>query len=95
MPVSPVIKYETTVLPLNDQFNLSIVRKRTDVDYINWANKTELTDFVDSLYVPPKSDTYMYIICQCGAEYIYVTKDDVPDTNVVCSCGRNVLIYGS
>lgn len=96
VPTKPVVKYTTIEVPINGNLNVPIVRKKvTKTEYVNWADKTEFTDAVDLLYVPPTSDTYVYIICQCGQEYIYVDKTEVPSSNLTCSCGRKVIEYGS
>ena len=96
MPKKPVIKYTTNKLPVNGVLNISIVQKKiSKTEYINWADKTEFTNATDLLYVPPTSDTYVYIICQCGIEYIYVDKTEVPSSNLTCSCGRKVIEYGN
>lgn len=93
MPTKPVIKYQCkAAVPVALNPN-AIVMKKVGQSYVNWENKTELTDFIDLLYVPPTSDTYMYAICCCGKDYIYTTKDDVPATDVTCTCGKKVIEY--
>ena len=95
MPVKPIIYYEANVVPTELHNNSAIVRKKVDeTTYVNWANKAELTDFIDLLYVHPLSDTYLAITCQCGREYNYTAKADVPKGDVACSCGREVIVYG-
>lgn len=94
MPIKPRIKFQANNIPLIAQLNTSIVRKRLESGYVNFTNKTDLTDYVDQLYNPPMSDTYLYIVCQCKKEFIYTTKSDVPSSNVICNCGRKVIIYG-
>ncbi len=96
MPTKPVVKYTTVEIPVEGDLNVSIVRKKvTKTDYVNWADKQEFTDAVDMLYVPPTSDTYVYIICQCGQEYIYANKTEVPSSSLTCPCGRKVIEYSS
>jgi len=96
MAIKPVIHYHADQRPFQLDNDSPIVRKKIDkTTYENWANKTELTDFIDSLYVPPTSDTYLCIICQCGTQYTYVDKNAVPSTDFTCSCGRKVIKYGS
>jgi hypothetical protein len=97
MAHKPVISYQAEeILPLTPQLNVSIVRKRlTKTSYRNWNNKTEFTDMIDTLYVPPTSDTYVFVKCQCGTEYAYANKTAVPSANTTCSCGRKVIEYGS
>jgi len=73
--------------------NESLVIKRVDDTYENFSNKTDLTDFIDTLYDPPTSDTYLQAICGCGRDYTYATKAAVPISNVTCSCGRKIIEY--
>ena len=94
MPTKPVIQYVGAKNSTNIE-PFAIVRKKIDkTTYINWMDKTEFTDFVDLLYVHPRSDTYVYVVCGCGLEYIYTTKVDVPASDVTCSCGRKIIEYG-
>lgn len=95
MATKPRITYLATgLMPLRGVLNTSISRKKIDKStYRDWQEKNELTSFIDTLYVDPKSDTYLLIICQCGTEFNYATKSDVPTSSVICNCGRNVLIY--
>ena len=77
MPTKPIIKYQGMVEVPNVLSPTAIVRKRVGSEFVNWADVTELTNFIDTLYVPPTSDTYMYIICGCGEEYTYTLKTDL------------------
>ena len=96
MSTKPIISYRTEKKPLTLDGNKSIVQKKVSkTEYRNFTNKTELTDFVDTFYIPPTSDTYMEITCQCGTKYTYATKTAVPATNITCSCGRKVIQYGA
>ena len=97
MSTKPVISYEVNQkIPLDTELNVSIVRKKlTKTSYRNWNDKTEFVDYVDTLYVPPTSDCYVYIKCQCGELFEYVDSSAVPSDNVICSCGRKVIEYGS
>ena len=90
MAIKPRVKFVGKAkLPL--AMSKPIVIKR---DGTNWANRSELQDFVDEQYVPPKSDTYLLAVCSCGEEFSYAEKDDVPDTEVNCVCERPILKYG-
>ena len=94
MARKPVIKYTTVAIPIIGDLNVSIVRRMiSKTEYTNWINKTELTNYIDTLYTPPTSDTYMLIICQCGTQYNYTTKVDVPSSNLTCHCGRKLIEY--
>jgi len=90
MAIKPRIQYKDTVFLPSEITQKPLIRRR---DGINWADKAELTDYVDSLYVAPTSDTYLQAICKCGLEYSYTTKEDVPDTDFDCSCGREIFEY--
>ena len=91
-----VIIYTASKVPVNSNLNVSIVQKKVSkTEYVNWANKTEFTNFVDTLYVPAGSDTYCEIVCQCGEKYIYANKSAVPNSSLICNCGRKVLVYGA
>jgi len=95
MPTKPIATYKAVDRPLALDENAAICRKRSGSTFSDWSNKTELTDFIDSLYKPQTSDTYLYIVCGCGTEYIYTLKADVPSSNVTCPCGRKVIEYTS
>lgn len=93
----PVISYVINQkLPLIPVFNYSIIRKKlSSSSYVNWNNKKEFTDYVDTLFVPQMSDCYVYVKCQCGTEYQYADKTQVPSTNTTCTCGRKIIEYGN
>ena len=94
MAIKPIVKYQADAkFPM---ISISVIRKRISKNnYVNFTDKTDLIDFVDSLYEPPSSDTYMQVICSCGIEYPYATSTDVPSSDLSCSCGRVILKYGS
>jgi len=76
--------------------NVPIVRKRlTKTSYRNWNDKKELTDYIDSLYVPSTSNCYLHIKCHCGVEYVYLNKIEVPAENKICICGHKIIVYGN
>jgi hypothetical protein len=89
----PRISYIASHVPVG-LLNRSIAQHKIDsTNYRNWHNKNELTSYIDTLYNHPQSDTYLAIRCQCGKEYNYVTKNDVPASNVTCECTRKVIEY--
>ena len=93
MATKPVISFEAKSKVPVALVNKSLVAKKTGDNY---TNKTERTDYVDTLYVHPSSDTYLYAKCQCGQEYSYVDKAAVPSSNLNCSnCSRKIIEYGS
>jgi len=94
MAIKPRVEYRAQLRPLNLDDNASIVKKKINkTHYVNWANKTELTNYIDSLYVHPSSDTYLFIVCQCGNQFSYSNKTNVPSSNVTCNCGRKAIEY--
>ncbi len=89
----PIVAYSASSLPF--VLELPIVRKRvSQTEERNFNDKAELTAFVDSIRASRRVDGYVGIVCSCGHKYDYVTENDVPSTSVVCTCGRDVLIYG-
>ena len=92
MATKPRIKYVSNKRPIELDDNLSIVKKSNGV---KWNNKTELTNYIDSLYVHPNSDTYLYVECHCGETYTYANKSNVPSSSVTCSCSRKIIEYSS
>jgi hypothetical protein len=91
----PVIMFVASKIPVNSTMNVSIVQKKiSNTQYANYENEAELEAYVNSLYVPPDSDQYCKIVCQCGLEYNYL-KTALPASNVTCTCGRKVIEYGN
>lgn len=92
MATKPVLAFLSKPRPLQLDENASVVKKKTGTSY---TDKTELITYIDSLYVHPDSDSYLYVECECGNTYDYANSVAVPATNVVCSCGRNIISYSS
>ncbi len=91
--MKPIVAYMANKLPF--VLELPIVRRRvSETADRNFNDKAELTAFVDSIRASVTVDGYVGVTCSCGHQYDYVTKNDVPSTDVVCACGRDVLIYG-
>ena len=97
MAYRPRVKYQADAkFPLTTMMNISVIRKRISKNnYVNFTDKADLVDFVDSLYEPPTSDTYLQAICSCGMDHSYTTSADVPSSDLTCTCGRVILKYGS
>ena len=90
----PIVAYKASKLPFI--LELPIVRKRlSSTSDRNFNDKQEFIAFVSSIKPSRRVDGYVGITCSCGHQYDYATENDVPSTNVVCSCGRDVLIYGN
>ncbi len=92
--MKPIVAYMAKKLPF--ALELPIVRKRiAQNEERNFNDKAELVAFIDAIRPSRTVDGYMGVTCSCGKQYDYVTKGDVPSSNVVCTCGRDILIYGS
>jgi hypothetical protein len=91
MSLKPIIEYRATKLP--PPLAKPVVQMRDYDSYRNFHNKRELTDYIDSLSASPSVDSYMTLICGCGMGHEFVTKDEIPATNMVCDCGRQLIIY--
>jgi len=92
--MKPIVEYQANKLPF--VLEMPIVRKRlTNSSDRNFNDKAEFTAFVDSIRPSLRVDGYVGVTCSCGKKYEYAAKNDVPSSNVVCTCGRDVLIYGS
>lgn len=92
--MKPVIAYAAHTLPMMLEF--PIIRKRISEKLDrNFNNKTEFTNYVDSIKASQTVDSYVGITCSCGKKYDYATKNAIPSSNVVCTCGRDILIYGN
>ena len=94
MSYKPRLKFQANAnFPLtlgNESLVIKRVAKNT---YEKFADKTYLTDYIDALYSPPASDTYLQATCGCGIDYSYTAKTDVPVGDVTCSCGRKIVEY--
>jgi len=90
----PAISYHASRLPLA-LANMSIVQKYEGDKAINFASKQDFIDHIDSKNTIPDADVHLVISCQCGKVYSYETPEHIPESNVVCECGRKVLIYGN
>lgn len=93
--MEPIISYRAGKLfaPLMDT---SVVQDRISKnEFRNFNNKKEFTDYVDSIKSSRRVDGYVSIICNCGKTYDYSDKNQVPSSNLICDCGRKLIIYGS
>ena len=93
--MKPIVAYIANKLPF--ALETSVVQKRlSHTSERNFNNKQEFTDFVDSIRASKTVNGYVKITCSCGKEYDYVTKAEIPDSNLNCSqCSRNLIIYGN
>ena len=90
MHTKPVILYKANAaVPAILSPNAVVVKRDGSI----YANKAELTAYVDTLYVPPTSDTYLCVICSCAIEYEYVDSSEVPSGAFNCTCGKKIFEY--
>lgn len=88
-----IVSYITSSNPF---LKTPVVQKReSKTSFRNWNDKLELTNYIDSLPVPNGVECCLYIKCHCSAEHKFLTKEDIPDKNFLCKCGRNLIEYGA
>jgi len=94
--MKPIVEYLGKGLFMHGQGGRSsIVQKRDGQTMRNFNDKQEFTDFIDAIKPSTTVTGYVTAKCGCGQVYEYQTKGDVPDTNVICVCGRHIISYGS
>ena len=87
--------YSVNKVPLTPIFNQSVVQKRTPQGTTtNYANKQDLVDYLNSQVPAAGTDTLMVINCQCDAIHMFKTADNLPDSSLICDCGRKLIVYG-
>jgi len=91
----PIIEYRGKGNVFGTNLVTPIVRKREGQSYQNFKNKAEFIDFVDSVRPSRRVTGYVTVKCSCGKTYEFSSKDEIPDSNLICDCGRHVLIYDS
>ena len=91
MSLKPIIEYRASKLP--PPLAKPVVQMREGTTYRNFHSKQELTDYIDSLSASPSVDGYMTLTCGCGMCHEFVTKGEIPGTNMICDCGRQLIIY--
>ena len=74
---------------------LPVVQKRDVGAGTNFSDKAELVAWVEESGTAQDADTFMSITCQCGEFRAFVTKDDVPASDLTCGCGRKLIMYGT
>lgn len=91
--MKPVIEYKAGRALFGA--TISVVQKRVSKKaYRNYNDKQEFTDYVDSIRPSATVDGYVMILCSCGKEYDYPNKIEIPSSNLICGCGRKLIIYG-
>ena len=75
--------------------NVSVVQKFDGHRALNFASKQDFIATIEAKNTITDADVHVEITCQCGKLYSYDTANDIPASNVICGCGRKVLIYGN
>lgn len=92
--MNPRIKYEDLQTPFG--MNVPLIRKRVSkTSTRNFNDKNEFTNFIDSIKPSRRVDAYVSIKCSCGKIYEYKNKGEVPTSDLVCGCKRELLKYGN
>ncbi len=94
--MKPIVEYIGKGLLLHSQgARACIVQKRDGSIMRNFDDKLEFTAFVDAINPSVTVTGYVTAKCSCGRNFEYVTKDEVPAVDVVCTCGRQIITYGN
>lgn len=90
----PIIEYKSkgSLFGVNPG---SIVKKREGNSYRNFKDKSELISFINSIKPSVRVEGYMKASCGCGKAYDFLKKEDIPENNLKCSCGRPIILYGA
>ena len=92
--MKPIVEYKAGAVFASG--DISVVQKReSKTAYRNYNDKQEFTDYIDSIKASVTVTGYVMIFCSCHKEYDYTTKDEIPSSNLICECGRKLIIYGS
>jgi len=91
----PIIEYRGKGNAFGTNLITPIVRKREGQNYRNFKDKTEFINFVDNIGPSRRVTGYVTIKCSCGKIYEFLSKNEIPDSSLICDCGRHVLIYES
>jgi hypothetical protein len=74
---------------------IPVVQKRVSKkEYRNFNNKAELVDYLGSIRAGSDSKC-MSITCNCGKIHDLISESDIPESSLICNCGRNLIIYGN
>jgi len=88
------ISFNAGRVPLIPALNRSVVMKKDGGVSVQFRNRDDLLSHFEDKGLAAGADVFMSITCQCGKAYNYTTRDDVPTLNLVCACGRNLILYG-
>lgn len=89
----PIIEYRGKGNVFGANLITPVVQKREGQGYRNFKNKAEFINFVDSIRPSRRVTGYVTVKCSCGKSYEYLSKSEIPESNLICDCGRQILIY--
>lgn len=76
--------------------HIPVVQKRVSKkEYRNFNNKAELVEYLISIRAVSDSSKCISITCNCGKIYNLESESDIPESSLICDCGRNLIIYGN
>jgi len=88
-----IVSYIANRMPIN-MVNISVVQKKEGHSGVNFKNRQELIDFINSKGTHKDAEHYLHICCQCSKDYLYDDENQLPTENLTCECGRKVIVYG-
>jgi hypothetical protein len=89
--MNSAILFKASQVPLIPAFNQSVIQKNGQ----KFTDRDDIVQYIESKNPKSGAPILLEAICQCGRDYSYAVKEDIPESNVVCVCGRNLLIYAS
>lgn len=93
--MNPIISYKAGKL-FAPRMDMSVIQKRiSKQECRNFNDRQEFVDYVDSIRPSIRADGYVSITCSCGKVYDYANKSEIPPSDLICECGRKLIIYGS
>jgi len=92
--MNPIIKYVDLKTP-SFGTNIPLVRKRVAKNVTrNFNDKQEFVEYVESIKPSRRVNAYLTIDCSCGKMYEYKDQNEIPSSNLICDCKRELIIYG-
>lgn len=92
--MNPIMNYFDLKTPFG--LEVPLVRKRnTRTTTRNFTDKAEFVAYIDSIKPSKRVDTYLMIECSCGKIYEFKSNIEVPSSNLICVCKRELIMYGN
>lgn len=88
------ISFQAGKVPLIPALNKSAVMKNDGGFSVQFKNKNDFISYFGDKNLTQGNGSYVFISCPCGRNFEFATQEDFPASDIVCSCGRNLLIYG-